>query len=374
MFAGVVVAGLWLAASGRPPAAAPTAMAGARAAAAASDPAPVGPRGERPRDAAANHRPFHGIAIQVHNADGGVERYARLLREVAERGADTVLISVNGYQRRVESVLIEIDPARSLSDDELLRLMGIARRAGLRVVLMPKVLLVEPGSTDWRGKIKPTTWEAWFDQYREFIRHYARVAQQGQAALFSVGSELVSTEKFSEQWEEIIRQVREIYRGPIMYSANWDHYEAIQFWDKVDYLGLTSYYKLADEPGPTIETLRESWERTKRDILDFQARVGKPLLFTEIGWCSQEGCSVEAWNYYRSSTATPAGLEEQRRNYQAFIETWANEPKVGGMIWWEWTDDEGGETNFGYTPLNKPAERVLRELWQRKAAEATAGR
>ena len=109
------------------------------------------------------------------------------------------------------------------------------------------------------------------------------------------------------------------------------------------------------------------WREIRRGILEFQAQVGKPLLFTEAGWCSQEGCSVEAWNYYRTQVATPAGLEEQRRNYRAFVETWAEQPALGGIIWWEWTEGFGGPTDYGYTPRNKPAEAVLRDLFQQRS-------
>jgi hypothetical protein len=99
--------------------------------------------------------------------------------------------------------------------------------------------------------------------------------------------------------------------------------------------------------------------------------VDLPILFTEAGWCSQEGCSVEAWNYYRQDHATAAGLEEQRRNYQAFVDTWRDDSCVGGIIWWEWTEGPGGPSDFGYTPRSKPAENVLRVLFANKRSQLT---
>jgi hypothetical protein len=38
---------------------------------------------------------------------------------------------------------------------------------------------------------------------------------------------------------------------------------------------------------------------------------------------------------------------------------------LGGFSIWEWPPVEGGPTDRGYTPKNKPAERVLRE-WMSK--------
>lgn len=67
------------------------------------------------------------------------------------------------------------------------------------------------------------------------------------------------------------------------------------------------------------------------------------------------------WNYYQNQNATPAGLEEQRRLYEAFIKAWNDTPELLGVIWWEWPASPGGPGDFGYTPKNKPAQQVLRQ-------------
>jgi hypothetical protein len=108
-------------------------------------------------------------------------------------------------------------------------------------------------------------------------------------------------------------------------------------------------------------------------VLRWQQRVGKPLLFTEIGWCSQEGAASEPWNYFHKQKATPAGLEEQRNCYHAFLKTWADTPEVGGMIWWEWNDDRGGPEDYNYTPRGKPAEKVLSD-WLRSVRQRGAAK
>ena len=83
-----------------------------------------------------------------------------------------------------------------------------------------------------------------------------------------------------------------------------------------------------------------------------------------MGWCSQEGASIEPWNYYYKQEATEGGFEEQRNCYRAFMETWSNTPQVGGIIWWEWTEGAGGREDYNYTPRGKPAERALRAWFQ----------
>jgi len=309
--------------------------------------------------------PFDGLAIQVYSADDAVEKYGRLINEAAQMGASCVMLSVNGYQERVESTRIQTRLGECPPDDVWLELFARAHAAGLKVILMPKILLTRPNGK-WRGKIQPPSWDAWFAQYGKFVLHFAELAEAGRVEMLIVGSELISTEKHTDHWKTLIREVRQVFGGLLAYSANWDHYTGIRFWGDLDVIGLTTYHKLSDTPGPALDELREAWKPIRDKILAWRDTVGLPILFTEVGWCSQEGCSVEAWNYYRNEKATPAGHEEQRRNYQAFVETWINQPHVVGMIWWEWNDAPGGPDDFSYSPRNKPAERVLRRFFHRR--------
>jgi len=321
--------------------------------------------------------PFHGMAIQAASAYQPVERYGKLITEIAELGADTVIISVDVYQKHAGSRQVEIDEERIPSWDDMLALFALAKQQGLRVMLMPKVLLSDPRGNEWRGVIQPNDWQGWFASYTDVMKYMAKLASAGRIEVLMVGSELVSTEKHTERWADIIAAMRQIYGGMLGYSANWDHYKNIAFWDQLDLVGLTTYYKLADEPNPPIDTLVSAWGPIKEGLLDWQAQINRPLVFTEVGWCSQEGAAEFPWNYYHHQKATPAGHEEQRRLYAAFMQVWQNVPQVGGIIWWEWTESAGGGDDFNYTPRGKPAEQELRNWFsaqQRKARNKAASR
>lgn len=304
--------------------------------------------------------PLHGIAWQFHHTYSLIERAERALGEIAEIGADTVMLSVARYQENAASPSIYNDPERMPTPEQWKQVIGLAHRNNLRVVLMPIVLLSKPRGTEWRGEIQPPSWDTWFESYSNYILDMARVAEANGVEVMMVGSELVSTEKHGSRWKRLIADVRKLYRGKLSYSANWDHYKNIEYWTDLDYVGMTTYHKLADEAGPTLAQLIDAWKPIRDDILEWQRTVGKPILFTEVGWCSQEGAAVEAWNYYHKQVATKAGLEEQRRLYLAFMKTWGDVPQVGGAIWWEWSDAAGGENDYNYTPKDKPAEKELR--------------
>ncbi|HSW44119.1 MAG TPA: hypothetical protein VLM89_00940 [Phycisphaerae bacterium] len=369
----VAVAGLLLAVSGcdrKPPAVGPEA---GRTPTTVQAEVVTSPRPIPPPD-----KPYNGLAWQIHHAKDAVEQARRLLPEIAEMGADTVLISNAGYQEHAGSETFQIDPAVTPTEQQWQDIFRIAHAHGLRVIFMPIILLSDPRGNEWRGVISPPNWDDWFEQYRDFILHFARLAQANKVEVFSVGSELVSTEKYTDRWRKLISDVRKVYSGRLTYSANWDHYKVVGFWDQLDLVGMTSYYKLSSEPRPSAEALGDAWKPIRRGILRWQKEVGKPLLFTEVGWASQEGASIEPWNYYYKQEATAAGLEEQRNCYRAFMETWGDAPQVGGMIWWEWTGSPGGPKDYNYTPRGKPAEKELRAWFararnnHRSAVEAAA--
>jgi hypothetical protein len=284
-----------------------------------------------------------------------------------------VLLSVPGHMEHARSQSIYLDLRKVPPPADLKTLIAAANARGLKVILMPIVLLENPRGSEWRGVIDPPDWDEWWREYEEFVLHFADIAREAKAESLIVGSELVSAEKYASKWRKLIAKVRErFYGGKLGYSANWDHYRPIEFWDALDFIGMTSYYTLAQGPNPSVDEIVKRWEPIRRDILEWQRRIRKPILMTEVGWCSQEGAATAPWNYYQNQNATPAGLEEQRRLYEAFLRVWANTPELLGIIWWEWDTGSGGPGDFGYTPKGKPAEQVLRQWLGRAAPNAAS--
>ena len=316
------------------------------------------------------------MAVQLHGGTDVYEKYHHLIPEIAGLGADTVLFVVHGWQEHAGTLDLHIDPRKTADPKELGKLCDLAKANGLRVILMPVVLLEDPRNNEWRGKIVPANheWDEWFKRYNTFIQHFTAVAEKYHVDVLMVGSELVKTEGYTDRWRRIIKEVRQNYRGKLGYSANWDHYQTnkIGFWKDLDYVGMTTYYELAKGKNPPRSEVDDSWKAIKKEILAFQREVKKPIIFTEVGWCSQEGAAHEGWNYYASQKATDAGMLEQSMLYESFIDTWSREPAIGGIIWWEWDVTAGGPTDFNYTPRGKPAEAIIRQLFARQKGAAMA--
>jgi hypothetical protein len=307
--------------------------------------------------------PIRAVGMQIQRVDW-IDKYKKSVDEIAALGADAVKFVVDARQENGTSGRIYLDMRMCPTPDQLGELIRYAKSKNLRVILMPIVLLDKPRGNEWRGTLKPESWAEWFDSYRDILGHFAWIAQGNGVDVFVVGSELVSSETKLDEWTKTIRHVRGIYKGRLTYSSNWDHYTVVPFWDQLDLIGMNSYWKLGNDNKATVEDIVQSWRAIQGDLLPFVQRSGKPLMFLEIGWCSMSNAAHEPWDY---TTGDPIDLELQKRLYQGFFQAWYGNQHLGGFSVWEWTPDDGGPDNRGYTPKNKPAEQVLRE-WMAKPA------
>ncbi|MCB2156818.1 hypothetical protein KQI84_18220 [bacterium] len=313
--------------------------------------------------------PMKGVALGLYASDPDYD-YGYAIKEIADTGANTVSLLVVLMQENGTSSRMYARPGRTVPDATLRRTMAEAREAGLDVMLFPIVLLEDPGEDEWRGNMQPESITTWYDTYQRWMVHYARIAAEGDAAWFSIGSELSSLESDDGYWRETIAAVRQEFPGKLLYSCNWDHLTGPSWWDALDAIGLSSYYELADDLDASQEDLNESWIEWRDWILAWRLRTtpDKPLILTEVGYPSLDGGAVYPWNYTLESEVD---LEEQRRAYEAFINAWDGRPELDGVFFYEWLDFKGGSQR-GYSPRGKPAEVHLRTWYEGSQSPATS--
>jgi hypothetical protein len=315
-------------------------------------------KGTRATGEFAEKLPYKGAAMQIQRVDW-IDKYKQSIDEIAAQGFDTVSLVLDTRQENAESSHIYLDMRMTPTPDKLADLIQHAKGKGLRVILMPVVLLDDPKGNDWRGVIRPPFWPDWFENYKNMLVHFAWIAEQNKVDVLSVGSELVSSEKERTEWTKVIKAVREVFHGQLTYSANWDHYTSIPFWDQLDLIGMNSYYKLGDDRNVKVEEVVSRWKDIQKDLLKFQRKVGKPILFLEIGWCSLSNAADEPWDY--TKTELDADPDLQKRLYEGFFQAWYKEPGLGGFMVWEWTPGDPEPGDKGYTPEGKPANEVLKQ-------------
>ncbi len=298
-----------------------------------------------------------GFSMQLFK--GGRDQYIAAIDEMADMGCSWVNLSVSARQDNVHSAAISIVWQDIPSDDDIRRIILHAKARGMGVMFMPIVLLSNSGSKDWRGVIDPPSWNDWFASYDAYITYMARLAADCNVDIFCVGSELLSTETFRDRWQETIAQIRGVYKGKLTYSANWDHYEVVSFWDQLDYIGMNNYNELGDTGTPVSE-LDKAWEPIKKKILDFAAKEKKPFMFTEVGWHNLANTLNQPWNYVAEGKVD---YNEQLRAYQSFVDTWKGVPReqfMGAFVWEWWPGSKYGD-HGSYSLQGAPALDVVKK-------------
>jgi hypothetical protein len=303
---------------------------------------------------------IRGFCIQLDNPSG-YTTYRAALKKLHQIGCRWINIVINARQHNIKSDRIAFSTSATLSPPKIRALLLGAHQLGIHTMLMPIVLLDHAKGDQWRGEIAPRNWALWFASYRRYIVTVAGWARRCHVAIFSVGSELISTEPFTSQWERIISAVRRVYHGKLTYSANWDHYAYVGFWNKLDYIGMNSYYDLARRNQPPVQNVMARWTPIKAKIMRFSQAIGKPVLITEVGWDNLINTLRKPWDYVGAGRIDP---QVQLTAYQAFVRAWRNLPAkyFAGAFIWEWYPGSK-PTDYGtYSLQGEPALNLV-EHW-----------
>ena len=239
------------------------------------------------------------------------------------------------------------------------------KEEGIHVMVKPQIWV-------WRGeftgKIKMNNeadWKLLEDSYTKFILDYAEVAQETNADIFCICTELESfIDERPTYWKQLIVQIKKTYQGKLTYAANWNEYNRTPFWSDLDYIGIDGYFPVSDLKTPTVEDCKFGLERWKKEMKSYFDTFKKPILFTEFGYRSVDFTGKEPWNSDRDMDAV--NLQAQRNATQAFFETFWKEDWVAGGFIWKWFhnhEQAGGKNDSQFTPQNKPVEAIIKDFY-----------
>lgn len=266
------------------------------------------------------------------------------LDHLADMGVEWVKVQTFLYQNNIHSSSMFVDGDRTASDESLEYIINKLHKRRFKVLLELVVNLKYEKSGEWMGTITPDNWDRWFESYNTLIEHYAKLAQKNEVEQLVVGVELTSTHRFKEKWEQIIDNTRKHYQGSIVFVANFDVYDTVPFWDKLDAIGMNFYFpinrsadwswyqpwsKVKDKYNdPSYEDLLEGWQLWVDTLDRWQKKMNKPILVTEIGYTSQRGCTYQPWSRYLGES----DFEEQYLAYKALFEVWSKKQIVDGKF------------------------------------------
>lgn len=312
------------------------------------------------------------------------------MKKLADTHADWVCITFGTEMDTFDTPHIPFAESnlRMVTDDEIRRAVRLARQNKLKVILKP-VVNVRDGT--WRAWIKFNkpdgtkdldAWQTWWHDFRAFLLHYAALAEETRCEMLCLGCEMESAEPFEENWRRLIAEIRLLYSGPLTYNANHGRESAIPWWDALDIISLSAYYPVGtDDVGlalqddlskvppadSSVEAMKRRWLPIKEKLRAVSENFDRPLLFIELGCCSARGYSAAPWTHH-SPDALYDG-DEQRRYYQAAIESFWHEPWFIGFAWWAWLPqlypEHEAQTHTGFCPYGKPAEDLVRQWYQK---------
>ena len=242
----------------------------------------------------------------------------------------------------------------------------MAHQHGLQVMLKPQVFI--PGG--WIGDLafaNENEWKKWEASYRKYILEMAEIASANDIGLFCIGTEFrKSTHLRIQFWKDLIQEVRSIYCGPLTFSANWDYYEEIPFWNEMDYIGVSTYFPLTEAKTPDINELLKKWEKYKYDFRKLNKKWNKKIIFTEFGYLSVDYCANKTWELEKKVKTLPVNELAQANALDALFQSFWNEDFWAGGFLWKWFPNGQGHEGYierDYTPQGKIAEEIIKKWY-----------
>lgn len=293
----------------------------------------------------------------------GTEASDNTLEYLKNIGVRHLGIMVIWVQATVEEKDISSDPKDTPDDSAIIHAINKAHSLGMKIMLKPHV---DVKTGQWRGDIIPSG--DWFASYKNYLVHYARIASLYNVELFSIGTELVNTTtaNWQGEWENIIKEIRGVFAGPLVYGANWNEYKTVGFWDKLDFVGIDAYFPLTAKKDPTREELLAAWKGHALEIDKWlkENKINKPVIFAEIGYCSADGANIEPWSVLSNLSEKYIDQQEQADCLGAMLVVCSHYSWFKGLYWWNYFPQERWSP-LGYTIRGKKAEEVLSE-WLKK--------
>lgn len=240
-----------------------------------------------------------------------------------------------------------------------------AHALGMKIMIKPHIAYW--GSPfDWRGEIRFETdgeWRRFFESYERWITLVAELSREADA--FVVGTELDQTVHHDGAWRRIIAAVRAKTTSPLTYSAHWDSYERVGFWDELDVIGIQAYFPLVSHDElPTEQELDDAWASLMERLEGYAARHGRRIVFGELGYNLSADAAVRPWDYRQGGEHA---AEVQRRCLTAALKAVRGSEAVVGAFLWKWfPDGDWGRRNFLKSTPEMRA--VIAQFWMEQTS------
>ena len=331
------------------------------------------------------HAGMRQLGIQVYWTANRTDSSEAIVRAKAQRiinyaiglNANSVTVTFPFFTYGPASDTVYAKPEVTPTARHIATFLDVAARDHVRVTLRPVLnedTLIAQNPQAWRGSIEPQNRAAWFRSYRRLLLPYAAAAQEGHAATFVLGTELVSLEG-SPQWPGLVSSLRSVYRGQLTYDENQDEFASGSAKPPVPTHNIDAYPEFALPDNASVARLTSSWDAW---LGAHPPSVRRALTLSEIGIEAVAGSYQDPWNW-QSAAHAPIDPRVQAAWFRAVCNAVSAERIGGGVYWWE--------VNFDASPahprpfesdrltfLDRPAQRVIRNCFAKLSAKTRRSR
>ncbi len=251
-------------------------------------------------------------------------------------------------------------------------IVNLAHNLGLRVFMEIGITINHNPERFGKG-FNDAQWEAWFEGYNAHITDYAAYAESLNVDMFSLGSEMEPTHHRQENWREIASAVREVYHGPIIYSADargstirGESWLDIEWWDAVDYIGIHPYdTALANHNNPTVEEMVANLTSMVDRLEALSQKYDRPVIISELMYPSIDGTSRGMGVMWDPNLSYELDLEEHADVHRALIEAFSSREWWRGLFIGDYSAGYilNPPGNILWSMYGKPAENVIRNFY-----------
>lgn len=268
-------------------------------------------------------------------------------------------------------------------DGALRAFLRAAKAEGMKTFVLPRIespAFFKP-PFPWRADIvmaDPADWPRFHEDFAKLARHYGALAREEGAAIFGIGLEYrAAVREHPDAWRAIAKAAKESFGGPITYSANWDDYDQVAWWDAVDLIGIGAYFELLsdglpndathemrakkDLRPPTLSAIVDGWKPIKATLKAFSERFAKPVFFTEVGYTTYVDTAYHPWMWQSERATDPS---QQALCYRALFKTFAGETWWKGACVWRFYTDPANVGTCKYSPQGRQAEKIIEAAYR----------
>lgn len=242
-----------------------------------------------------------------------------------------------------------------------------AKASKLKVFIKPHFWVMNKG---WAGNfnLSGNTKKEWENNYKNYMLYLAKLSDSLQVEMLSLGTELKTyTNKHPEFFSSLIDEVKKTYKGKLTYAANWDEYLDISFWNKLDFIAIDAYFPLSEKKIPEVNELKKSWQPIISKLKSISVKYNKQIFFAEYGYKSIDYTANKQWEFEDTPKTENINLIAQTNAYTALYNSIWKESFIAGGFLWKWYNDyDLNKNNSDYTPQQKPAQKIIKQVYSLK--------